>query len=815
MSSQSLPLTDVLRRDQRERWQRGERVLVESYLEHHPALSSDAAALLDLIESEIALREELGEVPQAEEYIARFASLRTPLSALLSRRLPTAAAGAKTDRGDGVATKAIKCPFCTTDLRGPLVDLQGQCDHCGRELKFVDETVSLAFKAGRMIGSFELKRRVGRGTFGEVWLARDSVLQRDVAIKVPRGVEQDRKAVDRFLREARAAAKLKHPNLVSVYETGDVDGVPYIATAYIEGTNLQDLIDRRKLTLEQLARMLQTIAAAVAHAHAAGILHRDLKPANVLVDTSGAPHVGDFGLAKNLFSADATLTIDGQIVGTPAYMAPEQTRAGGHPITAASDVYALGVMLYELMTHRRPFTGELESIFHQIRSEEPVPPRKIDPAIPHDLETICLKAMSKRPEERYASAQDLADDLGRYLKGELIQGKRPSLVRRMTRRLRAVSPALVVVALACGLAGVGLGLSRRDNPPQAKQVPEAPAPAPIPDPIIVGEPKPPSDDFRYDVYISEPAGANIVVYQLDFDTFRPQFSTKRELGVTPLTAELSSGQYLVVAYNDKGEFHEVIRSVPQRAVERWGHYFHETWDWKPGSSTIEWKPFQLFPATLDDEELVWSDGAKNIPIDMTAAGGDLERWDIPRFGLQTTEVTAHRVKGFYQKFNSAHPANYPAVKLCWDEAMAWAESKGMRLPDLVEAEFLATVARRPGDDPKRMNTSWNRPVMDARADVLDTQPLLFGLSSGALEWTQTRSQVKKRLDREDKKNNQWLGQRYIVRGGSVAALNEPILDQDGRWASVNQHLHAEGVGLRCARSPGPRRNADDFLQLVP
>lgn len=805
MSSQSLPLTDVLRQDQRERWQRGERVLVESYLEQHPALSSDAAALLDLIESEIALREELGEAPQAEEYIARFASLRTPLSALLSRRLPPVAVGAKTDRGDGVATKAIKCPFCTTDLRGPLVDLQGQCDYCGREIKFTDETVSLAFKAGRMIGSFELKRRVGRGTFGEVWLARDSVLQRDVAIKVPRGVEQDRKAVDRFLREARAAAKLKHPNLVSVYETGDVDGVPYIATAYIEGTNLQDLIDRRKLTLEQSARMLQTIAAAVAHAHAAGILHRDLKPANVLVDTSGAPHVGDFGLAKNLFSADATLTIDGQIVGTPAYMAPEQTRAGGHPITAASDVYALGVMLYELMTHRRPFTGELESIFHQIRSEEPVPPRKIDPAIPRDLETICLKAMSKRPEERYASAQDLADDLGRYLKGELIQGKRPSLVRRMTRRLRAVSPALVVVALACGLAGVGLGLSRRDNQPEEKPLPLA---DPLP-PAVVGKPEPPSAKWQHEVLIStEPPGAEVVLYQLDFDTMRPQVWTRfKPEGVTPLRCRLSSGQYLVVAVNKDGEFHEVVRSVPRQPSFAWGVYAHETWKWKDATETLEWNSFKLFPKELPDEELVQSQGADGFEIDMTAAGGELERWRIPPFAMQATEVTAHRARGHSKTFNAGQPEDFPAVQMSWDEAMVWAEANGMRLPDLVEAEFLATVAHKPGDDPARMDADWKRPVKDAKADVLQTDPPLFGISSGALEWTQNRSQVRPMNDQE-------FGHRYIIRGGPVAGLKEPVLDHAGRWASVKQYMGGANFSVRCARSPGPRQNPEDFLQRL-
>jgi hypothetical protein len=803
MSSQSLPLSEVLRQDQRERWLRGERVLVESYVERHPELSSDTPALLDLIESEISLREEVGESPQPEEYLARFVSLRHPLSALLSRRLRVATPSGKTDDGGTGLTKSIKCPYCTFDLRGPLFDQEGKCDHCGREIQIVSETISLPFKPGRRIGSFELQRRVGRGNFGEVWLARDTVLQREVAIKVPRGLDLDASSVERFLREARAAAQLQHPNLVSVYETGYHDGVPYIASAFIAGTNLQDLIDRRKLSLEESVRMMQTIASAVAHAHAAGILHRDLKPANVLVDSSGTPYVADFGLAKNLFGGDATLTIDGQLMGTPAYMSPEQTRAGASSIAAASDIYALGVMLYEAITHQRPFTGELESVFHQIRNEEPVPPRKLYSAIARDLETICLKAMSKRPEDRYASAQDLADDLGRFLKGELIQGKRPSLGRRIARRLRAVSPALLVAAIVCLLVGVGLGLGGRQPPPE-------PLVLPAPPPVLQGEPKPPSDDYQHDVWIStDPPGATIVVYQLDFATLRPDFSTKQKLaGVTPLRAKnLSSGQYLVVAYNDSGEFHEVVRSVPQRPVEQWGHYAHETWSWNK-EGMIEWKRIKLFPETLASEELVWADGAEDFPLDMTAAGGELERWRIPRFGLQTTEVTAQRVAGFFEKFNKARPANYPAVKLSWDDAMAWAEGKGMRLPDLVEAEFLATVARRPGDDPRRMESDWNRPVKDAQADVLDTQPPLYGLSSGALEWTQTRSQVSKPKDH-------WVGQCYIVRGGPVAALNEPILDHDGRWASVNQHRMGEGFALRCARSPKQRLNEEDFLRQLP
>ncbi len=298
---------------------------------------------------------------------------------------------------------------------------------------------------GTQVGDYELLEEIARGGMGVVCKARQTSLNRLVAIKLIRGGQlASANDVRRFHAEARAVARLDHPGIVPIYDVGEYQGQPYFSMKLIEGGSLRDFLASPDHDLAAGVSLLVSVARAVQHAHEQGILHRDLKPGNILLDTQGQPHVADFGLAKSMPRAEGASTIEpltesGAVLGTPGYMAPEQA-AGQQQLTGAVDVYSLGAILYELLTGQPPFRGtNLLETLQKVQSCEPEPPRRLNPAVPRDLETICLKCLEKEPGRRYPSAAVLADDLERWLRGDSIQ--RPSLggsVRRWWRRqLRA------------------------------------------------------------------------------------------------------------------------------------------------------------------------------------------------------------------------------------------------------------------------------------------------------------------------------------------------------------------------------------------
>lgn len=292
---------------------------------------------------------------------------------------------------------------------------------------------------------------LGRGGMGMVLQARHRVLGRIVAVKMPlSGSAADTEERERFLREARATARLRHANICPVYEVGASAGQPYLTMAYIDGETLGKWAMERKPNAQQAATILARLSRAVAYAHAEGILHRDIKPGNVLVDAATEqPMLMDFGLAKELSLTGSELTQSGQILGTPAYMAPEQAAGRLEQIGTHSDVYALGAVLYYLLCGRAPFVGSSGEVLRQVQLDEPLPPRKIAPRIHADLETICLKAMAREPLRRYASAGAMADDLERFLAGEAILARREGLAWKAWRviKRRPVTWALVAAML--------------------------------------------------------------------------------------------------------------------------------------------------------------------------------------------------------------------------------------------------------------------------------------------------------------------------------------------------------------------------------
>jgi len=293
----------------------------------------------------------------------------------------------------------------------------------------------------RVFGNYELVEELGRGGMGVVFKAWDKSLERFVALKmVLRGQMASEADLVRFRAEAQAAAGLAHPNIVPVYQVGEIEGQAYFCLEYVRGRTLSEVIAHGPLSPRLAASYLATIARAVQYAHEKGILHRDLKPANILLEEgaleSAIPKITDFGLAKRV-EGGMSLTGTGAIVGTPSYMAPEQAEGVNPRLSPAVDVYSLGAILYELLTGRPPFLAASPmATLLLVRSEEPVRPRLLNPQIDFDMEFICRKCLEKRPEHRYASAAQLADDLEAFSQGEPVSARSSSLVYFVGRLFR-------------------------------------------------------------------------------------------------------------------------------------------------------------------------------------------------------------------------------------------------------------------------------------------------------------------------------------------------------------------------------------------
>jgi tRNA A-37 threonylcarbamoyl transferase component Bud32 len=298
------------------------------------------------------------------------------------------------------------------------------------------------------LGRFVLEAELGVGSFGHVFRARDTELDRPVALKIQRaGSITSGETAERFHREARSIARLKHRGIVALYDTGTTeDGICFLVTEFIEGNTLEEMLRQGAVDPRRAAQLIAEMADALQYAHDHGVIHRDVKPSNILIDNEGQPHVADFGLAKRDVGGE-TVTSDGRVMGTPAYMSPEQARGESHHVDARSDVYSLGVILYEMLTGERPFQGKERLLLLQVLEDDPRPLRRLKEDIPRDLETVCLKAMSKSPAGRYHQAAALAEDLRRFLAGEPILARPEGYGRRFWRWCRRY-PLAVCLFLA-------------------------------------------------------------------------------------------------------------------------------------------------------------------------------------------------------------------------------------------------------------------------------------------------------------------------------------------------------------------------------
>jgi WD40 repeat protein/predicted Ser/Thr protein kinase len=310
------------------------------------------------------------------------------------------------------------------------------------------------------VAGYEILGELGRGGMGVVYRARQIRLNRPCVLKmILAGAHAEAESVLRFLAEAEAVARLQHPNIVQIHHVGEADGLPYFELEYVDGGSLDKALDGTPWPARRAAGLVESLASAVAEAHRLGIVHRDLKPANVLLAADGTPKIIDFGLAKSL-AGDSGLTQTDSIMGSPGYMAPEQAQGNTREVGTLADVYALGVILYELLTGRRPFVGAtvLETL-EQVKATEPVAPSRLVPGLPRDVETIALKCLQKEPPKRYESAATLATDLHRFLTGEPIVARPIPVWERAWRWCRrhpapaALTAAIVFVA-ALGLTGI-------------------------------------------------------------------------------------------------------------------------------------------------------------------------------------------------------------------------------------------------------------------------------------------------------------------------------------------------------------------------
>ena len=295
---------------------------------------------------------------------------------------------------------------------------------------------------GQLFGDYHLEAELGRGGMGVVYRARHTSLDRTVALKmVLDGHLDSTEHRRRFQAEAKAAARFRHPNIVHIHEVSEMFGRHYFTMDYIEGENLADRIARGPIPIDEAVRIIAAVARAIHHLHQQGVVHRDIKPSNILLDKDGTPYVTDFGLAK-VFADDGIKTATGVIAGTPRYMSPEQALAQNDRVGPATDIYSLGTIFYEMLTGTPAFDDQTPvEILMQVVSREPPLPRTLNRRIPRSLQQICLKCMSKEPEDRYASADALADDLDHYTRGEPLDTPGPGVQRRVVRWCRR-QPAL-------------------------------------------------------------------------------------------------------------------------------------------------------------------------------------------------------------------------------------------------------------------------------------------------------------------------------------------------------------------------------------
>ena len=735
-------------------WQRGEQPNIGEYLER---TDSDLwpELFVELVRLDMEYRSTLGESPTVKEYANRFPQFE---KVLVELRAP-------------VSRSSIQL----------LADM-------------------------REIGHFKLIQKVGSGSFGVVWKAWDSRLEREVAVKLPTERSLSREYAAEFHREAKAAAKLNHDGIVRVIAFGIESGIAYIVYDFIQGVTLQQWMRRNEVTPKKAAELCSQVASALSYAHAQGVVHRDVKPGNILIDEDGFPHITDFGLAKRDDSG-STAAGSGVIVGTLAYMSPEQAEGKSLQINGRSDVYSLGAILYELLAGRRVFQGDPRELMQKVLLADPPALSTVVKGVHPDLEGICHKCLHKENSDRYRTADDLAIDLRRFVNGE------PVHVRAVPRRVRfsrwlklhwrSVVPGFAVIVLLVLLL-LQKNQAHNGTPDQPGAGHEGTG--------IVPEQ---SAVKTWIVHVStEPEGALVAVVACDSGTGEPIPSRTAGHGQsTPATVELTPGRYMVSVSLIDAEgirTHVVHRTVPGPG----GEWPSMTAGWERfrviSPTDIEW-PRITIPAAEIINDMVYVEGTDSFIVE----GPDGRKAvSIDPFYVAPQEFTF----GDYLKLLPGAIGEVPGrpapdqppmntMPMQYDMAENWAEESGCRLLTNLEFSYLAKMA----DDAQSQRGQPQEPesVFDVAGgsafDEIPTKPPIRGILTGYAEWTSTwpTSPLVTSLHETDAVSLEPPRQQRIIRGGVIdCEPGDYPRDPNGTCAATIYTLYPH-VGFRLARTAPP------------
>ncbi|QDT65879.1 bifunctional serine/threonine-protein kinase/formylglycine-generating enzyme family protein [Calycomorphotria hydatis] len=755
-------------------WQKGEKPRIEDFVVETRGF--DQTTLLNrLILLDVKERIKLGEHPELSEYASRF-----PSSVEVINRL------------------------------SPLFQDSGS-----DILAINDATAILDVCAVGRLGRYDISSRLGTGSFGAVWRAWDRKLKRNVALKVIDRARLSKHEVDLALHEAGAAAQLSHPNIVSVYDVGEADGAFFIVAEYVEGADLKTHLAQGKLNPERAVKMVCQLAQALQHAHEQGVIHRDVKPSNVLVDYQGNARLTDFGIAR-WDKADKTITDKNQIVGSPAYMAPEQARGRG--LGPYSDVYSLGIVLYELLTGQRPFEGSLKEIMFNLQFRDPPNPRTLAKGIPRDLETIVLKAVSKRPADRYQSAKAFAVDLERWSNGLPVKARRITPMGKVWRYIlrQPIVSASVGLALVISLGGAAAfsGLI----PVQAEK----------PLPYVEIDTVPSDAEIRF----------------VPFDTFQGRLIPEDMITPdtrTPVRVQLKHGDYFVVAAKSPTTFHEVFRHVPHPDEEIPIAFRHLMWR-RNSDGLVKLPTIQLFKneETTPNMILIKSrerDEGFTIGNASYAEARPVHRRYREDYYIDKKEVTVGEYWNFENNdryswvaslFGSGKDIKYPladAIPVSYHHAISYLEAHGKRLPDEFEFEFAATIGVENGQKPigfQEIDLPEFGPAGTPKFDVTvpdKNRPneIVFGLHSNLAEWTMSAPRTYP-SQLGDGQMVTGVDCR-VVRGGFIEIAVEGKAttkwEQRAPARRFSPHMgdHRRSIGFRGVRSSKARLKFEDFKLL--